>query len=92
MHNHAGGDGRHAAFQMCDMIVHRQHKEAKGLCCRLCRLTGLLFYYILSSSAGDFPWPSSDSKQRRTEDLSITSLPLKYSGTAVYSPSGSVIV
>lgn len=56
MHNHAGGGGRHAAFQMFDMMVHRQHKEAKRFCCLTedCRLTGLLFFYILSPSAGAF--------------------------------------
>lgn len=91
-HNHAGGDGRHAAaFQMSDMMVHRQHKEAKRFCCTPCTLAGLLFSYILSSSAGNFLWPSRDSEQRRAEDLSITSLSLKYNCIVVSSDRGSVI-
>lgn len=46
-------------------------------------LAGSLFFYILSSSAGDFLWPSSDSEQRTTEDLPISSLSLKCSCMAV---------
>lgn len=54
-------------------------------------LTGLFFFYILSSSAGDILWLSSDSEQRTTEDLLIASLSLKYGCMAVCSNRCSVI-
>lgn len=83
MPKHAGGAGRHRLPDVGnDGAQATQRSQECG--CTFCTLAGLLFFYILSSSAANFLWPSRDSEQRRTEGLPITSLSLS-------SHRGSVI-
>lgn len=70
-----GGGRRHAAFQMLTWQYTGNQTEPRG---SAADSAGLLFFYVLSSSAGDFPRLSSDSGQRRSLSITYQVLSLRY--------------